>query len=114
MFKSVGDNAWMMMGEGGIVLLGVEHSFVSTIGKIQTINLPAQGDEVRQGGVYLQIFSSDLRSHTVLSPLSGTVVAVNEKVLNDPECILQDPYGEGWLIRLKPSRFDTEIKTLGL
>jgi len=114
MFKSVGDHSWIMMEEEGIVLLGVEHSYVSTIGKIQTISLPAKGDEVRQGGVYLQIFSSDLRSHTVLSPLSGIVVDVNEKVLTDPESILQDPYGEGWLIRMKPSRFDAEIKTLGL
>jgi CheY-like chemotaxis protein/glycine cleavage system H lipoate-binding protein len=113
-YKSIGDYCWMMLGEQGNVLLGVNHSFLNTIGRIQTIHLPSEGDEVRQGGVFLQIFTSDMRSHPVLSPLSGLVIAVNEKVLADPEALIEDPYGGGWLIRLKPSKFEHEIKVLGL
>lgn len=112
--KTVGDHAWMMVEDDGVVLLGVDRSFLHRVGKIQNIFLPAEGDELRQGSVYLQIFSSDLRSHTVLSPLSGTVVAVNGKVLENPASALEDPYGEGWLIRLRPSKFEYEIKELGL
>ena len=112
--QSIGDNSWLMLEDDGIVLLGVERSFLNTIGKIQMINLPSKGDRLRQGGEYLQIFSADLRSHTVVSPLSGTVVDVNPKVLDNPNSTLQDPYEEGWLIRLKPSKFDFERKLLGL
>jgi len=112
--KSIGDQSWMMQEENGVVLLGVERSFLNTIGKIQMINLPSKGDRLRQGGTYLQIFSTDLRSHTVLSPLSGMVVEVNPKVLDNPNSALQDPYGEGWLIRLEPSKFEFERKLLGL
>ncbi|MFZ5980362.1 MAG: response regulator [Candidatus Zixiibacteriota bacterium] len=112
--KSISDNSWLMLEDDGVVLLGVERSFLNTIGKIQMINLPSMGDELRQGGEYLQIFSADLRSHTVVSPLSGTVVEVNQKVLNNPNSALQDPYDEGWLIRLQPSKFDFERKLLGL
>jgi len=112
--KAVGDHSWMMMEENGVILLGVEGSFVQSIGKVQTIYLPDVGDELRQGGSYLQIFSSDMRSHSILSPLSGTVVEVNQKVIENPESALQDPYGEGWLIRLKPSRFEQERAVLGL
>jgi CheY-like chemotaxis protein/glycine cleavage system H lipoate-binding protein len=111
--KAIGDFSWMMVQDDGSVLLGVERSFLHTVGKIQNIFLPSTGDQLRQGSVYLQIFSSDLRSHTVLSPLSGKVLEVNEKVISNPESALRDPYGEGWLIRLKPSRFDLEIKQLG-
>jgi len=114
LFKAVGDNTWMVLEEAGIVLLGVEHSFLTTIGRIQALYLPNIGDEVRQGGVYAQFFSADLRSHTVLSPLSGTVVEVNQQVLDDPATTLQDPYGDGWLIRLKPSRFEQESGEFGL
>ncbi len=113
-FKKIGDRSWLMLQEDGIVIMGVERSFIETVGRIQTIYLPSKGDEIRQGSVYLQIFSSDLRSHNVLSPLSGIVVDVNQKVLDDPVSALQDPYGEGWLIHIKPSRFDFEIKLLGL
>ncbi len=110
----IGDNSWMMVQDDGSVLLGVERSFLHTIGRIQNLFLPSPGDELRQGSVYIQIFSPDLRSHTVLSPLSGIVLEVNERVVNDPSSIIEDPYGEGWLVRLKPSRFDIEIKELGL
>lgn len=111
---TIGDHVWLMVEDDGIVLLGVERAFLHAIGKIQNIFVPAVGDELRQGSVYLQLFSSDLRSHTVLSPLSGTVIETNEELLENPSKIVEDPYGDGWLIRLKPSRFDIEIKELGL
>jgi CheY-like chemotaxis protein/glycine cleavage system H lipoate-binding protein len=113
-YRTIGDDSWIMLQEDGSVVFGVEHSFLNMIGRIQNIYLPKLGDELRQGSTYLQIFSSDMRSHTVLSPLSGEVVAVNDKVISQPEQTLQDPYGDGWLIRIKPSRFDEEIKVLGL
>jgi len=112
--KTIGEYSWIMMQDDGSVLMGVERPFLHTIGRILNIVLPAPGDKLRQGSVYFQVFSADLRSHTVLSPLSGTVVAINENVAADPTVALQDPYGEGWLVRLKPSRFEYEIKQLGL
>jgi CheY-like chemotaxis protein/glycine cleavage system H lipoate-binding protein len=113
-FKAIGDHSWMMMQEDESVLLGIKRTFLHTVGKIQSVHLPSEGDELRQGGVFLQIFSADLQSHALLAPLSGTVIAVNRKVIENPDSTLQDPYGEGWLIRLKPSKFDYEIKMLGL
>lgn len=112
--KAVGDDSWMMLEEDGNLRLGVERSFLRPIGKIQSIYLPSEGDELRQGGAYLQIFSSDMRAHTIMSPFSGNVIEVNQKVLDNPNSSLQDPYGEGWLVRLKPSRFDAERELLGL
>ena len=112
--KTIGDQSWLRREKSGQVLLGVERSYLRTIGRIQAIFLPSVGDELRQGSVYLQIFSSDLRSHTVMSPLSGTVVEVNEKAVSDPEIISNDPHGEGWLVKINPSKYDYEIKHLGL
>jgi CheY-like chemotaxis protein/glycine cleavage system H lipoate-binding protein len=112
--KTIGEFSWIMMQDDGTVLMGVERPFLHTIGRIQNIVLPSPGDKLRQGSVYFQVFSADLRSHTVLSPLSGTVVAINESVVGNPAGALEDPYGEGWLVKLKPSRFEYEIKQLGL
>jgi glycine cleavage system H protein len=103
-----------MREDDGNVLLGVERPFLYSIGKIQNVYLPSIGDELRQGSVYFQVFSSDLRSESLLSPISGYVVAVNEYVLNNPNEALQDPYGLGWLIKLDPENFESEIKVLGL
>ena len=113
-FRSIFEKSWMMLEEDGVVLLGVERSVLETVGRIQTVYLPSSGDEIRQGSVYMQLFSSDVRSHNVVSPLSGHVVDVNKAVLDDPNEALSDPYGEGWVLRIRPTRFDFEIKLLGL
>jgi len=112
--KTIGDFSWMILEEDGHVRLGVERSFLYPIGKIQSIYLPAAGDILRQGGAYLQIFSADMRAHSIMSPLSGVITEVNQKVLDDPNSALQDPYGDGWLVRLKPTRFDADREVLGL
>jgi YesN/AraC family two-component response regulator len=114
MFRNIDDHSWLMTRKDETVILGVKRTFLHTVGQIESIHLPEQGDELRQGGVFLQIISADLQSHSLVTPLSGTVVEVNEKVLSDPNVTLQDPYGDGWLIRLKPSKFEYEIKMLGL
>ncbi len=113
-FKTLGDHSWMMMQSDETVLLGIKRTFLHTVGKIESIHLPSAGDEIRQGGAFLQIISADMQSHSLMAPLSGTVMNVNKKVLDNPDLSLQDPYGDGWLIRLKPSKFDYEIKMLGL
>lgn len=111
--KGIGEHSWLMKEEDGSVIIGVERPFLYSVGKIQTVYLPSVGDELRQGSVYFQVFSSDLRSQSLLSPLSGTVIEINEIVSKDPNTALQDPYGSGWLIRLLPSNFDEEVKLMG-
>jgi len=113
-FKTIGDKTWLVVQDDGTVLLGVERSFLHAVGRIQTVFLPSKGDRLRQGSVYCQIFSSDLRAHTVISPLSGTVVQINEQVINSPESLIEDPYGEGWLVKIQPSDFEHERQLLGL
>jgi CheY-like chemotaxis protein/glycine cleavage system H lipoate-binding protein len=112
--RTLGRNSWIVMQKDGSVRIGVERSFVKGAGIIQNIDLPSVGDILAQGSVCLQIFSADLHSHTVWSPLSGEVIEVNEKLLQDPATVLQDPYGEGWLLRIMPSNFEVERKVLGL
>jgi CheY-like chemotaxis protein/glycine cleavage system H lipoate-binding protein len=112
--QNIGDNSWMIMEESGLVLLGVEQSYLRTIGNIQKIFVPTKGEKIGRGSVFVQVFSSDMRSHDIISPFSGTVVDTNEKAVENPEELKQDNRGKTWLIRLKPSKFEEEIKPLGL
>jgi CheY-like chemotaxis protein/glycine cleavage system H lipoate-binding protein len=112
--KGFGQYSWMVHDEDGTVLIGVERPFLINTGRIQTVYLPSKNDELRQGSVFFQVFSTDLRSQSVLSPLSGIVIDINELILKDPNSILIDPYGAGWLIRLAPSNFEEEMKLMGL
>lgn len=112
--RGVGQYTWLMLNDEGLVVIGVERTILYSIGNIQTVYLPSVGDEIRQGSIFFQIFSSDLRTQSVYAPVSGTVVEVNAKVLKNPKVAVEDPYGEGWLIILRPSNFEEEMKTLGL
>jgi len=112
-FQSLGEKSWLMM-EDEVAVIGIERELLLEVGEIQTIVLPAVGDERRQGTEFARILSSDMRDFSVFSPLSGTVQEVNRKVLDDSEILLRDPYGSGWLIRLKPSNFEKEVELLGL
>lgn len=109
----IGKYCWLMREDDGNVLIGIERSLLYSIGRIQTVYLPSKGDEIRQGSVFFQLFSNDLRAQSVTSPLSGIVKEVNQSVLDDPNNALTDPYDTGWLIRLKPENFDEEVKLLG-
>ena len=111
--KGIGEHSWLMHEDDGSVLIGVERTFLITIGRIQTVYLPSEGDELRQGSIYFQVFSADLRSQSLLSPLSGIVVKVNDDIYNNPNEMLEDPYGKGWLIKIKPTNLDEEIKLIG-
>lgn len=110
--STAGEYGWKRLEDDGTIVLGVAAEFLAKVGRIQNIFLPSQGDELRQGSVFLRIFSSDLRSHTVLSPFSGIVVEVNDKYVSQPEK-LADASSQEWLIKLQPSKFEFEIKELG-
>lgn len=112
--RGVGQYSWLMMNDEGLVVIGIERAILYSLGKVQTVYLPSVGDEIRQGGIFFQIFSSDLRTQSIYAPVSGTVVEVNQKVVENPEIAVEDPYGEGWLIKLRPSNFEEEMKTLGM
>lgn len=110
--KGIGENSWIKMAEDGFVTIGVERSFLMGVGRIQTVYLPAENDTLRQGSVYFQIFSSDMSSQSLLSPLSGTVIKVNEDVINNPGEKLQSSESDIWLIKLVPSKYDEEMKII--
>jgi glycine cleavage system H protein len=113
-FKTIGDKSWIMLLEDGTVMMGVERSLLHAVGRIQNIFLPSVGEELRQGSTCIQIFTTDMRSHTCVSPLSGKVVEINESVVNNPEQLIEDPYDNGWLVKIEPSNFEYEVKALGL
>ena len=57
-------------------------------------------------------FTVDGKTHTVWSPLSGTILGVNETLKERPDLVARDPYGEGWLLRLEPGNLASELEGL--
>ena len=85
--------------EDGIFVIGLTDYAQSALGDIVFINLPEEGDEVTAGESFADVESVKAVSD-VFSPVTGTVCAVNEALLDDPAQVNEDPYG-AWLIKVE-------------
>lgn len=85
-----------------IATIGVTDFAQSKLGDVVHIELPDEGDEVRVEEPFGSI-ESVKAVEDVFSPLSGKVVEINNVLLDSPEIINEDPYGDGWIVKVKVS-----------
>src|SRR5271157_3930139 len=93
-------HTWALSESRDLVRVGMDDFASKLVGKIDSIALPQRGRWVRQGQKIWTIFR-DGKSVDMVSPIEGTVTAINEAVMNDPELARKDPYGEGWLLTVQ-------------
>lgn len=79
---------------------GITSYAADALGDIVFVQLPEVGEQVESGKVCGELESTKSVSD-LFSPVSGEVIAVNEAVVNDPALVNSDPYGEGWLFRVR-------------
>jgi glycine cleavage system H protein len=91
--------------EGLIATVGITDHAQSCLGDITYIELPQVGQNLQMGEDCVVVESLKAASEIVM-PLSGEILEVNETIVNAPETVNQDPYGEGWFIRLRMSNPD--------
>jgi len=87
--------------EGDKCTVGLTQFAVDQLTDVVYIEMPDVGDNVFAGDSFGEIESVKAVSD-LYSPVDGEVIAVNEKLVNDPSIISSDPYGKGWLIKIKP------------
>jgi glycine cleavage system H protein len=88
--------------DGEEAVLGVTWFAQDQLGEVVFFEPPAVGSELTQGEPYAEVESVKAVSD-VVAPLSGEIVAVNEALTDAPQTINEDPYGEGWLVRVRLS-----------
>jgi glycine cleavage system H protein len=95
--------------ENGEATLGITWYAQDALGELVHFEPPESGAEVQRDSSYGEVESVKAVSD-LIAPLSGEVLEVNQKVVEAPETVNEDPYGEGWLIRIRlddPSETDT-------
>jgi glycine cleavage system H protein len=90
---------------GDVVTVGISDYAVRELRDITYIELPAVGESVTQGDPFGEVESVKTVAELV-SPCDGEVTQVNEAVVDDPSIVSKEPYGDGWLIKIKAT--DTE------
>ena len=96
------EHEWLRLENDGSVTIGVTDHAQAALGDLVYVELPEVGQDVNSGGD-MAVVESVKAASDVYAPIDGTVTAVNEELADDPEKINADPYGDGWIVRLKPT-----------
>lgn len=93
---------WLRTLSDGTVEVGISDHAQSSLGDLVFVQLPDVGRTLTAGEACAVVESVKAASD-LYAPVGGSVVAVNEALSKEPELINQDPYGRGWVMRLKPA-----------
>lgn len=93
------DHEWVKV-DGNKAVVGISAHAAEALGDVVFVELPDEGDSVVAGDTFGSVESVKAVSD-LLSPVSGNVVAINEALLDAPEMVNSDPYGEGWMIEVE-------------
>jgi glycine cleavage system H protein len=97
------EHDWARIDAGsGQAVLGITWYAQDSLGEVVFFDPPAVGLEIKQGEPYTEVESVKAVSD-VIAPLSGEVVEVNAGLAENPAMINEDPYGEGWLVKVRLS-----------
>jgi glycine cleavage system H protein len=103
------DHDWARV-DGGEATLGITWFAQDSLGELVHFEAPDAGSRIEKDSPYGEVESVKAVSD-VIAPLSGEVLEVNQRVVEAPETVNEDPYGEGWLIRIRLSN-ESELDSL--
>jgi glycine cleavage system H protein len=93
------EHEWVVT-EGSVATIGITDHAQDQLGEIVYIELPAVGEKISKDDPFGVVESVKAVSD-IYAPISGTIVEVNEDLPESPEIVNEDPYGDGWLVKVK-------------
>lgn len=105
------DHTWARVEDDGTVTVGMDAYGAKAAGNIEFIDLPMEEDEFESGEAFGSLESAKWVGG-LLMPVGGTVIAVNEKIEDELNLLSEDPYGEGWIIKIRPANLKDDLKAL--
>jgi len=95
------DHEWVRV-DGNVAIVGITDFAQNSLGDVVYVELPKVGDDFAANESFGSVESVKAVSE-VFSPISGAVKGINESLADEPEKVNQDPYGDGWMIRVEMS-----------
>ena len=96
---------WVRLENDDTVTVGITDHAQHQLGDLVFVELPDNNSGMEKGDE-LAVVESVKTAADVYAPISGEVIAINEQLSSRPELINQDPYGNGWICRIKPENLD--------
>lgn len=103
----LGHHSWARFDDAGSATIGPAETFMNCIDGIEELELPEVGSHIVQGQRLARLRSASDGVHRIRAPLSGTVLEVHTALHTHPAAVFEDPFGEGWLVRVIPVTKET-------
>lgn len=100
------NHEWVRLEDDGGVRVGITDYAQDALGDIVYVDLPDAGGNVIAGAAFAEIESTKSVAE-VYAPITGTIEAVNEALVDAPETVNTDPFGEGWFVVIRPAATPT-------
>ncbi|MDH4222679.1 MAG: glycine cleavage system protein H, partial [candidate division Zixibacteria bacterium] len=104
-------HAWVRVLDPSLIAVGVDEFTSSVFGSVESLSLPQLGTRIHQGEKTWRLKRGD-RELAQNSPISGTVVAVNQELVNNPKLLAQKDTEVNWILKIKPERLKIELQNL--
>jgi glycine cleavage system H protein len=98
--KYTKDHEWLKLNGDGTALVGITHYAQDALGDVVFVKLPDAGDSLKAGEDFGEVESVKTVSE-IFAPVDGEVLEVNGDLEAHPEWVNEDPYGKGWMLKLK-------------
>lgn len=105
------DHCWVKVENPEKVRVGIDDLLTQLLTDVKVVTLPRTGSRTGAGECFAHIIQADYIL-PVIAPLSGSVQAVNDRLIHEPQLITDDPRGEGWLITIRPNNLESDLKDL--
>ena len=96
------NHEWVRKADDGTITVGITDFAQDALGDVVFVDLPDVGRDLGSGEPFGEIESTKSVSD-IYAPVNGEVVAVNEALEDTPELVNQDPYGDGWMVQMRPA-----------
>jgi glycine cleavage system H protein len=108
-----GNHTWSYLEKSGTASVGIDDLLIHLTGDVSVRHMQNKGSEINKGDILAEIENKG-KVLQIKSPISGSVVKVNGALIEDPGLLNEDPYGKGWMYKIKPSAWTEETSSFYL
>jgi glycine cleavage system H protein len=104
------NHSWTYLTMSGIARVGLDDLLMHITGDVRFTGVREAGEKVKKGEFLTEIMQEG-KTLRVYSPISGEIVAANPVLKNDPALVYEDPYGAGWVYKIRPSNWTEDTRS---
>ena len=105
------NHLWSKQDAAGIVTVGMDELGLDSLGELAYLTLPSEGTPVEMGKAMGSMEAAKMTGELV-APVSGIVIEKNDRVLQNPLLVNEEPYGNGWLVKIEPTNWEEDSEAM--